>query len=232
MRTPRRPSRRSASTARRRPARRRAYRTQQQPAPTRAPTRKARLRSRSDNASVDQAVIPSDNPAVNRPQPLLRPPANLQVTTLVRSWSGGRHPFYAPDHALQQEEQGKWVGGTGAGLRARGSGRTRFGLCVGGAAAPCRRQVGYVGGERSRQARCQRPEASRATSTPTSTTSSDSTSVTFSVSRRRTTSPSMDDRAAPGRVARRRCCSPPGRGWWCGRVVTDLFGLASGCDGG
>lgn len=38
------------------------------------------------------------------------------------------------------------MGGTGAGLRARGSGRTRFGLCVGGAAAPCRRQVGYVGG--------------------------------------------------------------------------------------
>ena len=47
-----------------------------------------------DNAYVGQAGIPCDNPADNRPHPLRCLAANTQVTTLVRSWSRGRHPLY------------------------------------------------------------------------------------------------------------------------------------------
>jgi hypothetical protein len=81
---------------RHRPARPCAYRSQQQPAPIRAPTTKARPQSRSDNASVDEAQIPSDNPADNRPHPLPRLPAKPQVTTPSRPWPGGRHPRCDP----------------------------------------------------------------------------------------------------------------------------------------
>ncbi|MEV2211345.1 hypothetical protein AB0H86_07695 [Streptomyces sp. NPDC050997] len=46
---------------------------------------------------MDQAHIPADDPADNRPHPLPRLTANPQVTTLIPPWSGGRHPLYAPE---------------------------------------------------------------------------------------------------------------------------------------
>jgi len=116
---------------------RRAYRTGQQPAPTRDPTIKARPRSRCDNASVDQAGIPADNPADNRPHPLTHIPANPQLTMPARPWSGWpTSPLRPRVHPPpQQEEKEKWVGGTGPGggrgdrappvLLARRRGRAR-----------------------------------------------------------------------------------------------------------
>jgi hypothetical protein len=108
--------------------------------PDQDPDHEGPPRSRSDNTSVDQAHIPADN----RPHPLLWLPADPQVTTLVQSWSAGRHPLYAPGSTPTAERNEKWVGGTGPGWRVRGSGAAGAPCASAGAAALRRRQSGGV----------------------------------------------------------------------------------------
>ena len=84
---------------------------------------KVRPGAGSDNASVDQAHIPADNPADNRPQALPRLSVKPQFT--MPGWAmAGRptSPLRPRVHAPQQEEQRSgWVGqapGCGRGDRA------------------------------------------------------------------------------------------------------------------
>ncbi|MFJ6564465.1 hypothetical protein ACIQMV_32325 [Streptomyces sp. NPDC091412] len=80
-------------------------------------------RSRSDNTSVDQAHIPADNPADNRPHALPRLPANSQVTTLEWPWFVADIPSTPPNPRPTAGSREKF-GGVGR-LWAAGEGNGR-----------------------------------------------------------------------------------------------------------